>query len=136
MKYAVAAVLILGLAFAGWRLLGGAGDGPAGAVGVAVPQLSAGALFGKKAFDENCASCHGALLDGTDKGPPLIHDYYNPGHHSDAAFYAAIARGTRQHHWRFGDMQPVPGVSEDEARMIVRYVREMQRANGIGVRQH
>lgn len=137
MKYAVLAVLVLGLGLMGWRLLGPAGEGPeARAAEIVVPELSAPAKFGKKGFDDNCAECHGQSLAGTDKGPPLIHDFYNPGHHSDAAFYAAVAKGVRQHHWRFGDMKPLPQVSEDEVRMIIRYVREMQRANGITYRPH
>jgi len=35
------------------------------------------------------------------------------------------------HHWRFGDMLPVPAARADDLRVIVQYVRELQRANGI-----
>lgn len=68
-------------------------------VAVKLPQLSAQAEAGKKAFASNCAQCHGANGAGTDKGPPLIHDIYNPGHHADEAFFMAAKFGVRQHHW-------------------------------------
>jgi hypothetical protein len=43
----------------------------------------------------------------------------------------AVKNGVRAHHWRFGDMPPVEGVSDEDATKIVAYVRELQRANGI-----
>jgi len=105
-------------------------------VSVRVPELSAVAAIGRKAFDESCASCHGARGSGTDQGPPLIHDIYNPGHHADSAFYAAAKRGVGQHHWRFGNMSAQPQVSDSQMAAIIRYVRELQRANGITYRPH
>lgn len=105
-------------------------------VAVKLPQLSAQAEAGKKAFDSNCAQCHGANGAGTDKGPPLIHDIYNPGHHGDEAFFMAAKFGVRQHHWRFGDMPPLPQASQDDVAKIIRYIRELQVANGITYREH
>jgi hypothetical protein len=35
------------------------------------------------------------------------------------------------HHWRFGDMPPQPAVAPAEVARITRYIRELQRANGI-----
>lgn len=105
-------------------------------VAVKLPQLSAQAEAGKKAFASNCAQCHGANGAGTDKGPPLIYDIYNPGHHADEAFFMAAKFGVRQHHWRFGDMPPLPQASQDDIAKIVRYIRELQVANGITYRQH
>ncbi|KAB2849084.1 MAG: cytochrome c, partial [Hyphomicrobiaceae bacterium] len=67
-----------------------------------------------------------------DKGPPLIHRVYHPGHHGDAAFFLAAKQGVRQHHWRFGDMAALPHVSDQQLAAIVRFVREVQAANGIG----
>jgi len=99
---------------------------------VIVPKLSAVAEGGKFAFDATCSSCHGINAAGTNKGPPLIHNLYRPGHHGDAAFGAAAANGVVAHHWRFGDMPPVPGgVPEADMRWIVQYIREMQQANGV-----
>ena len=98
---------------------------------IIVPQLSSAAQMGQIAFDENCAACHGGKAAGSENGPPLIHKIYEPSHHADFAFQSAAKNGVRAHHWRFGDMQPVPGVSDKKIEWIVKYVREMQRANGI-----
>lgn len=100
-------------------------------VSVKVPQLSKLAARGKVAFDANCAACHGINASGTDKGPPLVHEIYNAGHHADGAFYLAAKLGVRQHHWRFGNMPPQPQVTQEQVAAIVQYVRELQTANGI-----
>ena len=107
-----------------------------GIVNVQVPPLSEIATRGKAAFDANCAPCHGANASGTDKGPPLVHVIYNSGHHADGAFFLAAKLGVRQHHWRFGNMPPQPQVTEEQLAAIVRYVRELQVANGITSRPH
>ena len=89
------------------------------------------ATLGKPLFDANCARCHGLGGRGTEQGPPLVHRVYRPGHHSDMSFHYAIKNGTRQHHWHFGDMPPVSGVSAEDTVHIVVYVREEQRRAGI-----
>jgi len=106
------------------------------AVDVKVPELSLLAARGKTVFDANCAACHGPNTAGTDKGPPLVHDIYNPAHHADGAFFLAARRGVRAHHWPYGDMPPQPQVTEEQIAATVRYVRELQQANGIGNRPH
>ncbi len=93
--------------------------------------LSQEGEIGEAVFKANCAACHGENAAGTNLGPPLIHDIYNPSHHSDQAFYLAAAGGVRQHHWLYGDMPPQPQVSQEEVTMIIRYIRELQAANGI-----
>ena len=103
---------------------------------IILPDLSPEARAGKVVFDAKCASCHGANAARTDKGPPFIHDIYNPGHHADAAFYLAVQRGVRRHHWRFGDMPALPDVTKAEVASIIHYVRELQAANGIKYRRH
>jgi len=103
---------------------------------VTIPALSPVATRGRALFDANCAQCHGANAAGTTKGPPFVHDIYNPGHHGDGAFRMAARRGVRQHHWRFGNMPPQPQVSDAEIQEIIRYVRELQAANGIKYRPH
>lgn len=110
--------------------------GRSGAVSVRIPALSPVATIGQTAYDETCASCHGSSGSGTDQGPPLIHDIYNPGHHADSAFYAAAKRGVRQHHWRFGNMPAQLQVSESKMTAIIRYIRELQQANDITYRPH
>jgi len=104
--------------------------------GIAIPKFSETAKQGQTAFSRTCAQCHGRLALGTDKGPPLIHPIYNPGHHGDAAFYRAVRQGSPQHHWRFGDMPPQPNVTAQEVSTIIRYIRELQEANGIVYRRH
>jgi len=98
---------------------------------IVVPQLTSAGQMGKTAFDKNCAACHGENGVGTDKGPPLVHKIYEPSHHGDYAFMAAARNGVKAHHWRFGDMPPVPGLTDRQVEWIVTYVREVQRANGI-----
>lgn len=86
---------------------------------------------GERLFAANCARCHGPSATGTDQGPPLVHVIYEPNHHSDAAFQMAAMNGVRAHHWSFGDMPPVPGVTPEQVTEIVAYVRWLQRQAGI-----
>ena len=111
-------------------------DLPPASRGIKMPKLSPTALVGQRAYDATCAKCHGAYGLGTDKGPPLLNPIYNPGHHPDEAFLRAVRNGVRQHHWSFGDMPAQPEVSEEEIKQIVRYVREVQQANGIVYSEH
>ncbi len=105
-------------------------------VAVRVPVMSPVAQAGKAAFDAHCARCHGPNGAGTPQGPPFIHDIYNPGHHPDETFRQAVRQGVRQHHWPYGDMPPQPQVSDAQLAEIVRYVRELQEANGIVSHPH
>ena len=100
-------------------------------VKVSVPELSATARLGEKIFSANCTACHGQNAAGSDQGPPLVHRIYEPGHHGDASFYRATLQGVQAHHWEFGNMPAVEGVSERDVEKIVRYIRELQRANGV-----
>lgn len=133
-KYAVLGVVFAGLVFVFIGFFDSDKQGLR--VDVQVPDLSAAALKGKLAFDANCAQCHGQNAAGTGKGPPLVHDIYNPGHHGDQAFVLAAKRGVRRHHWPYGNMPPQPQVSGAEITAIVKYVRELQVANGITYKQH
>lgn len=105
-------------------------------VAVRMPKLSPEAVRGQKAFLETCAQCHGERADGTDQGPPLVHDLYNPGHHADESFRRAVALGVRRHHWPFGDMAKQAHVKPREVESIIRFVRELQAANGIKAKAH
>ena len=88
--------------------------------------------MGQRAFDAACASCHGTNAQGRqDIAPPLVHKIYEPSHHGDASFLLAAQNGVRAHHWRFGDMPPVSGVTRAEVMDIVAYIRALQRVNGI-----
>lgn len=100
---------------------------------ISVPEtLSAPAYFGQIAFERSCASCHGInAAGGTGKGPPLVHPIYEPGHHGDTAFLRAAMAGVQAHHWDFGDMPPVEGMTDETVALIVTYIRELQRTSGI-----
>lgn len=101
-------------------------------VAVTVPALTGDAVIGARAFVAKCAECHGANAAGIDgKAPPLVHRIYEPSHHGDMAFQLAAENGVRAHHWRFGNMPPVEGVTRAEIAAIVAYVRALQQANGI-----
>lgn len=98
---------------------------------VIIADLSPAAEAGRAAFMKNCAACHGRDAAGTDTGPPLIHRIYHPGHHADFAFHRAVRLGVRQHHWRLGDMPALPHVSRERTASIIRFIREVQKANGV-----
>jgi len=100
---------------------------------VSIPtELSSNAQIGKTAFEAKCAACHGTNAAGQNGvAPPLVHKIYEPSHHGDEAFWIATQRGVRSHHWKFGDMPQVDGLTRGDVKMIVAYVRELQRANGI-----
>lgn len=132
----IALVLVGGIGAAAWRSFGGKDSAGATALAVQVPTLSAQASIGAVAFDSNCSACHGKNGSGSGQGPPLVHDIYNPGHHADESFARAVHQGVQQHHWRFGNMAPLPQVSDSQLDAIVRYVRELQQANGIVSRPH
>ncbi len=100
-------------------------------VSVNVPVLSDTARLGETLFNANCSECHGINAAGSSQGPPLIDRIYEPGHHADFSFHLAVRQGVKQHHWGFGAMDPVSGVSAEEVDKIVCYVREIQYANGI-----
>ena len=124
------AVSNLVVAFVLLMVVGCGGDGAeqGSATGTA---LSDTARAGEKLFNANCSACHGVGAVGTSLGPPLMDRVYHPGHHPDFSIRNAVSQGVRQHHWTFGDMAPVDGVSPDEVEKVICYVREMQRAEGI-----
>jgi len=101
-------------------------------VSVEVPELTGNAVLGETIFNSLCAACHGK--DAAGQGgiaPPLVHRIYEPGHHGEEAFQRAVLLGVRSHHWGFGDMPAVPGLTRGDVKMIVAYIRQLQRANGI-----
>ncbi len=86
---------------------------------------------GETKFNANCAACHGKQAAGTDHGPPLVHKIYEPNHHGDPAFQRAAANGVKAHHWEFGDMPKIGGVTPEDVDQIVKYVRWLQTQAGI-----
>ena len=121
-----AAALIVGLTIGIWPRLA---DGP---VSVRMPAaLTADAQLGRGLFDKNCQNCHGESASGTTNGPPLVHKIYEPNHHSDKSIHRAVREGVQPHHWQFGQMPSIDHVGPKQVDLIIRYVRELQRANGI-----
>ena len=47
------------------------------------------------------------------------------------AFVMAAKSGVRSHHWRYGNMPPVDGVTDADVKAITAYVRALQKENGI-----
>ena len=85
---------------------------------------------GEATFAASCAACHGTDLRGTGQGPSLLSEVYVPSHHADISFLLAVQRGVPAHHWRFGDMPPIEGLTEEDVAAIVAFVRETQRIEG------
>ena len=101
-------------------------------VAITMPDISGNLAVGQNIFESICAACHGAQgVGNTEAGPPLIHKIYEPSHHGDESFQRAVAQGVRAHHWRFGDIPPVEGLTRGDVAMVIGYIREIQRANGI-----
>ncbi|OGQ56012.1 MAG: hypothetical protein A3J24_02530 [Deltaproteobacteria bacterium RIFCSPLOWO2_02_FULL_53_8] len=86
---------------------------------------------GEAVFIANCARCHGVKGVGTDNGPPLLHKTYHPNHHADISFYRAVEQGVRAHHWPYGDMPKIEGVSRIDTGYIIYYIRSIQKEAGI-----
>lgn len=112
----------------------GAGAAAAGIepAAVVLPPLDGAEVIGQRVFAAKCAACHAASLTGVEgAGPPLLHPYYVPGHHSDTAIENAVRHGAPAHHWTFGDMPPVKGLTGADIAAVIAYVRAVQQANGI-----
>lgn len=127
-------ILVFGMAFIAYQYVSNTSQGSAGdpIANVTVPTLSAVAQTGQREFISSCAQCHGLNAAGIEGiGPPLVHKVYEPNHHGDASFVLAARNGVRAHHWPFGNMPPVEGITDDQLTSIIVYVRELQRANGI-----
>lgn len=134
-KPVVFMVLAAGVAVAGiglWRVLAPVPAPTEAVAGVIIPDMTGEIAQGARSYDAKCASCHGVNAVGVEgAGPPFLHKIYEPSHHGDAAFYLAAKNGVRAHHWPFGDMPPVEGITEAEVSAIVAYVRNLQAANGV-----
>lgn len=99
----------------------------------APPTTAAGAPAvpdGAAVYQQYCAECHGVDLRGTDKGPSQLSIIYEPNHHGDYAYRVAIREGTREHHWWFGDMPPVEGITDLEIEKVISYIRAEQERLG------
>jgi len=85
---------------------------------------------GEVLYQSSCSVCHGSDLRGTAIGPSHLSVIYNPDHHGDGSFAAAVVTGVSAHHWNFGDMPPVVGITEADFNRIMAFIRENQRVEG------
>ena len=81
---------------------------------------------GSAIYFSTCSACHGVQLNGSDQGPPLVHPFYKPSHHNDGSIYRAALKGVKQHHWNFGNMPPVAGMTPGKMDSVVPYIRYYQ----------
>lgn len=107
------------------------GGGNPASEAVAAAEVPTEHADGKRLFDTYCARCHGVHAAGTGRGPSFLSKIYEPSHHGDEAFVLAAKRGVSAHHWGFGNMPPIPGISDDDVTKIIGYVRWAQRVAGI-----
>jgi cytochrome c len=135
-----AVLIIVGFAFIawqktdqGWQNKSDAGMGNTTLAEVLLPStLSQSSQIGKRAFETKCMACHGINAAGqVGVAPPLVHKIYEPSHHGDESFQRAASLGVSAHHWSFGDMPAAEGLTRGDVTMIVAYIRELQRTNGI-----
>ena len=134
-KFLIIGLLLGGIGVVVNNMMSSSGDGVI--VDVRIPQqLSEVSQQGRKIFSENCATCHGENGSGSDKGPPLIHNIYNPGHHGDMSFYNAVTNGVQRHHWNFGNMPPQPQVTREDTGKIIKFIRDVQIENNIRYQAH
>lgn len=96
-----------------------------------VPAVPFKYALGVKKFQDKCGVCHGQWLEGSKQGPPLLHPFYKPSHHRDSSFYRAVRKGVRAHHWEFGNMPPVSGLTSKDLDAIIVFIRWYQKEKGL-----
>ena len=82
-----------------------------------------GAIFGA-----NCASCHGAALEGSDLGPSLLDPMYASDQMSDDRFRSAVRNGVEETRWEFGPMPAMGGLGDAQIDELLGFVRASQEA--------
>ena len=85
---------------------------------------------GVTVYEARCASCHGADLRGTDKGPSQLSIVYEAGHHGDNSYRSAIRNGAQQHHWGFGNMPAIESITDEQIEAVISYIRGEQQRLG------
>jgi len=119
----VSAAVVMALTFAACSSDAGGGE--------PIDLGSGDPVAGAALYTKDCSACHGDKGGGTDFGPPLVDEIYRPGHHADITFLLAVNSGVRPHHWGFGPMPAIPGLSDTDVADIVAYVRDLQEQAGI-----
>lgn len=112
-------------------VLGACASEPSGPASETAGLAAGDPVRGEVAFENNCARCHGQGAKGTDQGPTFLSDIYIPSHHGDAAFQLAPRRGVQPHHWDFGAMPVIEGITDEEIADVIAYVRQLQTEAGL-----
>ena len=86
---------------------------------------------GAAIYGANCASCHGAALEGTDLGPSLLDPVYAPDQLSDDEFRRAVRNGVDATRWDFGPMPANGGLGDGQIDAILGFVRASQGAGAM-----
>lgn len=77
-------------------------------------------------YRANCAMCHGADLEGTDRGPSLLDPIYGPAQLTDAEFADSIRNGVEERLWDFGPMPANGAITDEQIDAILTFVRTRQ----------
>ena len=85
---------------------------------------------GPTLYANDCASCHGGDLRGTDFGPSLLSEIYEPDQLPDDSIRVAIRNGVAPHHWEFGPMPAIARLDDGEITAIITYIRDVQERQG------
>jgi mono/diheme cytochrome c family protein len=109
---------------------GGGGDGAGAGESAIEGPPGTGVDRGAAVYAAKCAECHGANLEGTRRGPSHLSIVYEPGHHNDLSFRQAIKNGAAQHHFRFGPMPPVSGLTDEDITAVIAFIRAEQESRG------
>ncbi|HYN33300.1 MAG TPA: cytochrome c [Ilumatobacteraceae bacterium] len=83
---------------------------------------------GAAIYGVNCASCHGAALEGTDRGPSLLDRVYALDQLSDDEFHRAVRNGVEETRWDFGPMPANGGLGDEQIDAVLGFVRASQGA--------
>ncbi|HEY9080618.1 cytochrome c [Magnetovibrio sp.] len=99
---------------------------------VTIPPLSEAAQRGREVFAQSCQECHGVDgAGGTRTGPPLIHPMYRENLYPDYVLKKVLREGKREKNWRFGPMEPVKNITEQQIDDVTLFIRTVQNASGI-----
>lgn len=82
-------------------------------------------------YASNCASCHGAELEGNASGPPLRSVIYGEAEYSDDQMKTAISEGVSEPRWGIGVMVAFPRLTDEQLDLLVAHIRAEQDRLGL-----
>ncbi len=91
------------------------------------PSYRADSRRGASLYAQYCQNCHGVEATGSNQGPALRDPIYREKRHADLAFHLAVGQGVRSHHWPYGDMPPVSGITPEQTADVIAYLRRLQK---------